>query len=1107
MNKLLSKVLAMLVLTTSLANPLPVFSMNESSTGLPVESVGQYTVQEAVYTSDAISIAEADDFGDDLDSAYNLKVGKEITGKIDNLLDTDYFKFIAPSSGLYVIEKSGDTKLTGNFSDSKANYFKYETDKDFTIRYYFKENQTYYFRLYNADLNITYAQTGPYRISISQLKDDYGNDDFSTATEMNLDTEYHAVSEAENEADYFRFVPDTTGVYAFESYGECSTKAELYDSNYNYINKSSYEGINQNYFLVSDLEANKTYYLKSSSYTLDTLYTFSATKLTDDYGNNPSSASLIKIGEDIHGEITNVKDFDYFKFIPTVSGQYKIEGIGNIGLYCKFENGDTAFNVTDTNKKFSMFQLLNANQVYYFCIYSQFYGDKDKTDIGEYNISISETDDDYGCTFDSATNLEISEQIEVVAEGDGDFDYFKFIPETSGIYAIESSGSANTSVKIFDSAKSEIAGDYSSGIESNFYYASWLNSGEVYYIETYSYSFGVPYKIFVNPIDDDYGNDVNSAAEMALDKVSTGEINYINDHDLFKFTPEESGPYTFESMGSIDVGGELIGCTINRSISSTNKNFSIEYNLNAGQTYYLDVFYDGLPYGTHFIDLPDKDNAIVGTYEVKISRLVDDHGNSFDTATNIKVGEEISSLTQFHMDYDYFKFIPEISGMYCIEGIDTKFTYAEIFNSEHSSIWSNSRTEGNFCCNLWLDANENYYFITYAKRFNRPYKVKVSLLKDDFGHDNDSARKLVLDETVYGEINYENDCDYFKFTPDTTGIYMFKSVGYTDVVGNLSDIVINDDISIEDRNFKIVHTLIGGETYYLQVYDAEEKVEHYYFKRNHSEYGIKVTQKVEEHPNPPWFIEENILAFEDKNLEASIREIIGKPEGNIIKNDVSDIKYLDLSGKGISDITPLSNFSNLIVIDLRNNKINDLAPLNNLTNLNRLYLSNNQISNLAPLSNLTNLTTLYLNNNKIEDLTPLSNLTNLKCLILFYNQINNLTPLSNLTNLTNLNLCHNKISDIAPIENFIGLTITDLSCNEISDISSLSKLTNLTELYLSYCNIPDLTPLSKLTRLSWLSLSCNEIKASSLLNSLPNLTNLFLNNNQKVDVSSLSNAN
>jgi len=36
-----------------------------------------------------------------------------------------------------------------------------------------------------------------------------------------------------------------------------------------------------------------------------------------------------------------------------------------------------------------------------------------------------------------------------------------------------------------------------------------------------------------------------------------------------------------------------------------------------------------------------------------------------------------------------------------------------------------------------------------------------------------------------------------------------------------------------------------------------------------------------------------------------------------------------------------------------------------------LYLGTNQISDLSPLSNLTNLQALYLNNNQIVDISPL----------------------------------------------------------------------------------------------------------------------------------------
>ncbi len=67
-----------------------------------------------------------------------------------------------------------------------------------------------------------------------------------------------------------------------------------------------------------------------------------------------------------------------------------------------------------------------------------------------------------------------------------------------------------------------------------------------------------------------------------------------------------------------------------------------------------------------------------------------------------------------------------------------------------------------------------------------------------------------------------------------------------------------------------------------------------------------------------------------------------------------------------------------------------------LTNLHRLWLGGgNQISDISPLSNLTNLQWLNLESNQITDIGPLSGLTNLRDLYLRHNQISDISPLVN----------------------------------------------------------------------------------------------------------------
>jgi len=111
-----------------------------------------------------------------------------------------------------------------------------------------------------------------------------------------------------------------------------------------------------------------------------------------------------------------------------------------------------------------------------------------------------------------------------------------------------------------------------------------------------------------------------------------------------------------------------------------------------------------------------------------------------------------------------------------------------------------------------------------------------------------------------------------------------------------------------------------------------------------------------------------------------------------------NVTELGLVGNQITDISPLSELTNLSWLLMSNNQVADVSPLSGLTNLVRLDLGRNQITDVSPLSSLTNLTGLYLNNNQITDISPLSSLTNLDSLNLGFNQVTDWSPVAHVEN-------------------------------------------------------------------------------------------------------------
>ncbi len=232
-------------------------------------------------------------------------------------------------------------------------------------------------------------------------------------------------------------------------------------------------------------------------------------------------------------------------------------------------------------------------------------------------------------------------------------------------------------------------------------------------------------------------------------------------------------------------------------------------------------------------------------------------------------------------------------------------------------------------------------------------------------------------------------------------------------------------------------------------------------------------------------LEDHVMDWKDANLEAGMREITDITEGDIMLSDVWEITELDLSECGISDISALSELTNLQKLELWKNNIGNISEISGLTNLQVLNLTSNAISDIRALNGLTNLQELYLVNNAISDISALSGLMNLQKLGLGGNSIDDISVISGLTNLQVLNLSDTAISDINALSSLTNLQGLNLCNNAISDISALSGLTNLQELYLDDNAISDISALSGLTNLQELWLAGNAISDYSPVDFVP----------------------
>ncbi len=194
-------------------------------------------------------------------------------------------------------------------------------------------------------------------------------------------------------------------------------------------------------------------------------------------------------------------------------------------------------------------------------------------------------------------------------------------------------------------------------------------------------------------------------------------------------------------------------------------------------------------------------------------------------------------------------------------------------------------------------------------------------------------------------------------------------------------------------------------------------------------------------------LEEEVVVFEDKNLEKAILETLENPE-SITQGELERLDWLSIYGDKITSLEGLQYAKNLTSLSIEQSAITDLTPISELPQLQSIYLSNIGETNpnfIEILSKLTNLTSLGLNGYEIKDVTPYGNFKNLTSLYLRDNNITDISALKGLTNLFLLDLSGNNISDLSNLPNASMLSLDN---NQITNINAILDLPGLQALSL-----------------------------------------------------------
>jgi hypothetical protein len=137
--------------------------------------------------------------------------------------------------------------------------------------------------------------------------------------------------------------------------------------------------------------------------------------------------------------------------------------------------------------------------------------------------------------------------------------------------------------------------------------------------------------------------------------------------------------------------------------------------------------------------------------------------------------------------------------------------------------------------------------------------------------------------------------------------------------------------------------------------------------------GVKAALNIGNEPTDT-LTDETVVNFKNTALEQTIRTIIYKPIGDIVKNDLKNILELTVD-ENYTDLSEIEKLTNLNTINICSDKIKDLSSLSKVSHLRGIVYNADSIGDIRYLKEFTNLSYLDIRNTKIsdEDLDSLRN--------------------------------------------------------------------------------------------------------------------------------------